>query len=74
MSKVLLASLLLGVNEYTVRQTVSDVQVDTDCDQDGMYGIFLDPDLLGIRELLSCFPGKIMGKFVINLLGYSPLN
>ena len=74
MSKVSLASLLLGMNEYEVRDTVSAIQVDTDCDQDGVYGIFLDPDLLGIRELVSCFPDTIMGKLVINLLGYCPPN
>jgi hypothetical protein len=60
------------MDEYTVRQSVSDIQVDTDCDQDGMYGIFLDPDLMGIRELVSCFPNTIMGKLVINFLGYCP--
>lgn len=50
--KVFLAALILGISPRTLRETLENHQVDVDCDSSGCWPICLDPDLLGLREML----------------------
>ena len=53
--KLRLAALILGVSLRDLEETLVSVAVDADCDGEVMYGIYLEPETLGLREAMGYY-------------------
>ena len=69
--KLLAASLILGRNPFGLKEEISEIIIDCDCDSEGYHSpVFAEPNEMGLREILFFFRFKPQVRFIRKFLEF----